>query len=44
MDFLYIQNFEIDIENLIDAIKNVDMHTKDSEEVKNEILNKLYNI
>jgi len=44
MDFFYIQNFEIDIENLIDAIKNVDTYTEDGEEVKNEILNKLYNI
>jgi uncharacterized protein YnzC (UPF0291/DUF896 family) len=41
--FSYIQKFQIDIENLIDAIKNVDIYTQDGEDIKNELLNKLYN-
>ena len=44
MDFEYINEFEIDIENLIDAVKNVCIYTEDGEKVKNEILSKLYNI
>ena len=40
----YWMDFEIDIENLIDAIKNINTYTTDGEKVKNELLNKLYNI
>jgi len=42
MDF-YIETFKEDIENLIDSIKNIEMNTTEGQEVKNEVLDKLYN-
>lgn len=38
----YIELFEEDIENLIDSIKNIEMNTKEGEDVKSEVLSKLY--
>ena len=41
--FSYTQNLEIDIENLIEAIRNVDIYTEDGEDIRRELLAKLYN-